>query len=1141
MPSRLHLWTANLAVAGIYFCAGRLGLTLAYLHESASAVWPASGIALAVVLLWGYRLWPGVFVGAFLVNIASGSLPASIGIAVGNTLEPLVGAWLVNRFANGPRVFERARNILKFVLLAAVLSTAISATFGVTALSLAGLAEWRQYGEIWLTWWLGDLASDLLFAPLVVIWIKQPLPVLDWKRLLEAAALLAFVFLLGPLFFFAAHRAALEYIIMLPLLWAALRFGQHGAVTMAIFIAAIALWATLVGVGPFAAGNTHDSLLQLQVFLSILAIATLVLASAITERLRAEQRLQVQEAVSRILADSPSIREASRRTLEILCQKGGWSTGAIWSLDQAADELECMDFWSMPSKEVPRFEALTRSLKLPRGTGLPGRAYSTGDAAWIPDFSKDNNFPRAPAALAEGLRAGFAFPVKVRKQTLSVIECFTGELRERDEHFLQMLNDIGAQLGQFFERKQVEDALLESEKELADFFDTASQGFHWVSRDGTILKANPAQLKLLGYAENEYVGRNVVDFHAEREPGCDILERLRRGDVLEEYPAQMRCKDGSIKDVLINSSLYWKNGRLIHTRCFMRDVTNLKRAEEARAMLAAIVQSSDDAIISKNLDGVITTWNEGAERIYGYRAVEMIGQSILRIVPPDRHEEEAAILARLRRGERIDQFETVRLARDNLPIDVSLTISPVKNSEGEIIGVSKIARDITERKRAQELLNQARDQLLRANEDLEKRVQERTAELEKAHSTLIKNMEEQKKLEDQLRQVQKMESIGTLAGGIAHDFNNILNIIRGYVTVAMRESAENPQLAESMNIIEQEIDRGAAVVRQLLTIARKTETRLALTDINRIVGNLAELIEQTFPKTIHLLVETDGALPPVLADGNQISQALLNICVNARDAMPRGGKLTLMTEAVEGTKIRTSCPDAKATRYVCIGVTDTGVGMDEGVRSRVFEPFFTTKGFGEGTGLGLAMVYGIVQNHGGFINVESVPGRGTTFRFYLPVLDVDHQSTAGDIVAPAAEPSNREDYRGTVLVVEDEKPMIFLLKKSLLAAGYDVLTAGDGEEAISLYQSQKHAIDVVLLDLGLPKTGGAEVIRMLKAQRHDLRIIVASGYLEPELKSELLRAGVQDYIQKPYRLDDVIQKIGAAIQISGRGCRIAAG
>jgi two-component system, cell cycle sensor histidine kinase and response regulator CckA len=339
----------------------------------------------------------------------------------------------------------------------------------------------------------------------------------------------------------------------------------------------------------------------------------------------------------------------------------------------------------------------------------------------------------------------------------------------------------------------------------------------------------------------------------------------------------------------------------------------------------------------------------------------------------------------------------------------------------------------------------------------------------------------------------------------------------------------DPQILDSVKVIDEEIERGASVVRQLLTLARKTETLLRPTDANSLVVSVSELIKQIFPRTIEVRLKLEPTLAQVLADSNQLNQALLNICVNARDAMPEGGELLLATEQISADRMQPLLLEATTKPYVCISITDTGIGMEESVRSRIFEPFFTTKGFGEGTGLGLAMVYGIMRNHHGLVDVESEAGRGSTFRLYLPIVQEGKQAdltgSAGDDTPPARSAS----HRATVFVVEDEQPMVMLLTNALRRAGYESIIATDGEEAIDLYRRHRERIDVVLMDLGLPKVTGAEVIRLMKKQDPNIKIIVTTGYLEPELKTELFGAGVKEYIHKPYAVDAVLKTVESTL------------
>jgi signal transduction histidine kinase/ActR/RegA family two-component response regulator len=438
---------------------------------------------------------------------------------------------------------------------------------------------------------------------------------------------------------------------------------------------------------------------------------------------------------------------------------------------------------------------------------------------------------------------------------------------------------------------------------------------------------------------------------------------------------------------------------------------------------------------------------------------------------------------------------------------------PIRDDRGEILKWVGTCTDIDEQKRGTELL--------------EKTVADRTRELQEANAALLRDMEERRKLEEQLLQAQKMESIGVLAGGIAHDFNNILNIIQGYASTLSAPGVQSKQMEESLTVINKTVQRGSSLVQQLLTLARKNSLQLELVSINGLIQGLVSLIRQTFPKTIELGSVLEADLPPIRADRNQIEQALLNLCVNASDAMPDGGKLTFKTESVDGGTLEGLGDDLEA-RYVCVEVSDTGKGMEESVRERIFEPFFTTKEKNQGTGLGLSVVYGIVKNHNGLIDVKSKPNSGTAFRLYLPVADSEN---AGEetLVKSNIETAVAVNGAATVLVVEDERNMLSLLEKVLLKQGYRVLTASDGEKALEVYQQRNGTIDVVLLDIGLPKMAGEEVLQKMKQQNPNVKVVIASGYLDPELKARMDRAGVQYFLPKPYLPDKVIKILQGAI------------
>jgi len=396
-------------------------------------------------------------------------------------------------------------------------------------------------------------------------------------------------------------------------------------------------------------------------------------------------------------------------------------------------------------------------------------------------------------------------------------------------------------------------------------------------------------------------------------------------------------------------------------------------------------------------------------------------------------------------------------------------------------------------------------------------------ELTELHVYLF-NDTKRKRLEQQLVQAQKMEGLGTLAGGIAHDFNNILAIILGYTNKLESSHSKPNEFPGAIKVIKEAVERGAALVQQLLTSARQTEARFSSVDLNALLRELESMLQATFPKTISFQLKLAPDLPVITADKSQLHQVLLNLCVNARDAMPNGGTLSLVTSITPGLELIEMFSGVTADSYACICVRDTGIGMTRQVKSHIFEPFFSTKERGKGTGLGLSVVYGVVNNHRGFVQVESEPGAGTSFIVYLPVKHLAAEQLGG-----VRTGGPRQDIPQTILLVEDEEMLRELGVSILESEGFRVLAAKDGVEAVALFESHSDEIGLVVCDLGLPRLGGREAFLKMKERRPGVRAIVASGYLEPAIRSEMLKAGVIDTIQKPYDFNDLLAKIRSII------------
>jgi PAS domain S-box-containing protein len=511
------------------------------------------------------------------------------------------------------------------------------------------------------------------------------------------------------------------------------------------------------------------------------------------------------------------------------------------------------------------------------------------------------------------------------------------------------------------------------------------------------------------------------------------------------------------------------------------------RAERERANLeikglAAIVASSDDAIIGKTPEGIITSWNGGAEKIYGYSQGEIVGKSISILVPPGLEDETPRILARIRSGEHIEHYETARQRKDGRLIQISLTISPIYDAQGRIIAASAVGRDITEKA----------------------------------------------KLEEQLRHSQKMEAIGLLAGGVAHDFNNILTAIIGFANLVKMKMAPGDPLRAGIDQILVSSDRAAHLTQGLLAFSRKQVIIPKPADLNAIVRSVEKLIGRLIGEDIEFTTQLSAQSLIVMADAGQIEQVLMNLATNARDAMPNGGELSICTgKMVVGEDSAGAHEYGPPGRYAMITVSDTGAGMNEATREKIFEPFFTTKEPGKGTGLGLSMVYGIVKQHEGNLSVSSEPGKGATFRILLPLIATEVEEPFAETDAPP--PGGTE----TILLAEDDLDVRDLTTTVLRDFGYRVIEAVDGKDALEKYAGDSGNIDLLILDVIMPRMGGKETFDAVKAINPGSKILFISGYTADGFhKKGLFSEGVQ-FIAKPMSPFELLKKVRAVLDGKG--------
>jgi len=386
---------------------------------------------------------------------------------------------------------------------------------------------------------------------------------------------------------------------------------------------------------------------------------------------------------------------------------------------------------------------------------------------------------------------------------------------------------------------------------------------------------------------------------------------------------------------------------------------------------------------------------------------------------------------------------------------------------------------------------------------------------------VVQDITEYKRLEAQIIQAQKMESIGILASGIAHDFNNILGIVLGYSALIERSGGVSDGVLRSAKAITMAGRRAESLVKQMLTFARKNAVSFTSVSLNECIVEVKELVDETFPKTISVVCELGKTLPLITADPTQIHQVLLNLCVNARDAMNGNGILTISTKLVAGKPLQDRFRKAISAQYVVVEVSDTGTGMAEETLKHIFEPFYTTKEPGKGSGMGLAVVFGIMENHGGFIDVKSELGRGARFSLYFPV----RLASAENYETQEAPIGISLNGTETIMVVEDEEMLRELTMSILSSHGYQVIPASNGSEAIQVYRSHYDKISLVLSDYGLPNQTGDEVLKAIKSINPEVKFILATGYMDPEERSEILKAGAKDIVSKPYTLDALLTSV----------------
>ena len=795
-----------------------------------------------------------------------------------------------------------------------------------------------------------------------------------------------------------------------------------------------------------------------------------------------EQRRRLQYGMARVIADAASVEDARPKLLRTICETLEWDMGAVWDVDAKAGVLHCVEVWSVPEVEIGEFEKANTALECRRGQRLAGEVWQLAEPKWIADLAAEDGYPNARLARECGMASAFGVPVEVAGEVCHVLEFFSPKIAPPDHELQQTLGTIASQLSYLIERKRSEEALRRSEMRKAAILRSALDCIITFDIEGKITEFNPAAERAFGYSQEAALGREMVELLT---PATQ-RESYRRGLALYNATnagsAQGRRReitamhsDGSEFPVEIAISRTVIYGKPMFT-AYVRDITERREAGHLNAELAAVVANSNDAMIACTLDGVITGWNLGAERIYGYAPKEILGKPLDMLIPPERLDEFPQTLNMVKGGNSLANYESVRLRKDGKKISVSLTDSPIRGDGRRITGLSSIARDITERKR----------------------------------------------LEEELLQAQKMDAVGRLAGGIAHDFNNILTAILGYSDLIIGQTDERQWMYKHLTEIRKAADFAASLTHQLLAFSRRQPLFLRVFNLNDSVRSMQKMLQRVIGENIGIKTQFKAEIGRLKADPGQLEQVLLNLCVNARDAMPMGGSITIQTEDV--THIldeQGSVNDMPSGEYVKLTVTDTGHGMTPEVRRQIFEPFFTTKEQGHGTGLGLATCYGIVKQSGGYITVDSMVGTGTTFSVYLPRVEESGEKSSSRMEVGELTGGNE-----TVLYVEDEITVRSLTTHVLLRLGYTVLEAGDGKsarDAVETYGGRE--IHLLFSDVVLPDSGGQELAQWIRGRNAGTKILFTSGYVDENILKRHGLDATAAFLQKPFTPADLAKKI----------------
>jgi len=805
----------------------------------------------------------------------------------------------------------------------------------------------------------------------------------------------------------------------------------------------------------------------------------------VTERQRADARIhqlnRIYAVLSRINQAIVRVREPQALMVEachIAVENGGFRMAWIGLLDAASRRIQPVAHAGATAGYLERLQISLDSG--PRSLGPTATATREGRHVVCNDILRDARMtPWRADALTRGYHASAAFPIVIDGQTVGTFNLYASDAGAFGVEELQLLDELALNLSFAVELSRLEGARLR----LAKAIDEAPVSVVVTDAEGRIEYVNPAFTQITGYTSSEVVGSSYSPFTAHLEGLAPYTELAAAAQANRDWHGELvnQRKDGSsYTQQLTVSPAHDAAGRVTHFVAIGQDVTERKRAEDSalkeRAFSEAIVDSLPGVFYLVEQAGRLRRWNRAFETVTGRSAEELASIPALDLVADEDRARAAAALEKV-------------FATGAGDVEVDLASADGRRTPYYFVAVRIVLDGVT--------------------------------------CCIVTGIDVtvRRRLEAELQQSQKIEAIGRLAGGVAHDFNNILGIIMGHGELVQLQLRPGHPVRGRVDQIMNAAGRAAALTHQLLAFSRKQVLQPKVLDLNEVVADTNKMLGRVIGEDIALVMRPAADLGSVLADPGQVSQILLNLASNARDAMLTGGTLTIETANVDFNEQEAALrPPTRAGRYVLLAVSDTGAGMSEETQRRVFEPFFTTKPEGQGTGLGLATVYGIVKQSGGYIWVYSEVGRGATFKVYLPRLDKAPE--AATAAAPrASAPGGHE----TLLLVEDSEALRQVTCETLEQYGYTILPASDGDEALALAHEHKGAIDLLLTDVVMPRLGGADLARQLSALRPGMRVLYMSGYTDGTISHHgVLGEGVM-LLTKPFTVDQLARAVREAL------------